>query len=57
MILFIKIMRFCAPQKSMKSTLDKKFSNACLFHAPVRFYSDLSTLFKTLISFHKYDFI
>jgi len=57
MILFIKIMRFCAPQKSMKITLEKKISNAWLFSAPVRFHSNLSTLLKTLILFHKYDFI
>jgi len=57
MILFSNIMRFCAKQKIMKITLEKKISNACLFPAPVRFHSNLSTLIKTLISFQKYDFI
>ena len=57
MILFSKIMHFCAAQKSMKITLDKKIRTACLFRAPVCFHSNLSTLLKTLILFHKYDFI
>jgi len=57
MILFSKIMFSCAVQKSMKITLEKKFSNASFFLSPVRFYSNFSTLSKTLISFHEYDII
>jgi len=37
----------CAAQKSMKITLEKKIRNACFSLAPVRFYSNLSTLLKT----------
>jgi len=55
MILFRKIMRFCAAQKSIKITLEKKFNNACFFLALVRFHCNLSTLLKTLISFNKYE--
>jgi len=51
MKIFSKIMRLCAAQKSMKITLEKKISNACLFRVPLRFHSNLSTLLKTLISF------
>ena len=47
-------MRFCAAQKHMKITLEKKMNNACVFLAPVRFQSHLSALLKTLISFEKY---
>ena len=57
MKLLSKIMRFCAAQKKHENQLDKKFRTASLFRAPVRFHSNLSTLLKTLISFHKYDFI
>ena len=44
MILYSKIMRSCAAQKRINITLDKKFSNARFFRAPVRFHSNLSTL-------------
>ena len=39
-------------QQSIKIFHEQKTSNACLFPAPVRFHSHLSTLLKTLISFH-----
>ena len=38
-----------------KIILEKKISNACFFLVPVRFHRNLSTLLKTLISFHKYE--
>ena len=44
---------FAPWKKSMKITLEKKISNACLIPAPVRLI--LSTLLKIWISFKKYQ--